>query len=116
MEQSLVFLIQDQYVLMISFEEELPNMIFYVYFLFQDTLFSLSVPGSYLANVLTVSMSMKGSGAFLAYCGINTPDQGKTWLVNGIDISKSGLMYNVATISYEKNSQFNDPQLRFGRI
>ncbi|CAF1435785.1 unnamed protein product [Adineta steineri] len=78
-------------------------------FPFQDNLFSLSVPGSYLANVLTRSMTLKGSGTFLAFCGIDTLDQGKTWLINGIDISKTGLKYNVGTISYVKNFVFNDP-------
>jgi 5'-nucleotidase len=78
-------------------------------FPFQDNLFSLSVPGLYLANLLSKSMLMKGSGTFPAYCGVNTPDEGKTWLVNQIDISKTGLNYNVATITYLKNNQFNDP-------
>ncbi|CAF3215452.1 unnamed protein product [Rotaria sp. Silwood2] len=55
-------------------------------FPFQDNIFSLSVPGSYLANVLSCGMSMKGSGTFLAICGIETLDQGKTWLLTGIDI------------------------------
>ncbi|UJR24754.1 hypothetical protein I4U23_006128 [Adineta vaga] len=78
-------------------------------FPFQDNLFSLSVPGDYLANVLTHSQSAKGSGTYLAYCGITTPDQGKTWLLNGTDISKTGLKYSVGTIEYEKSTQFNDP-------
>ncbi|CAF1416187.1 unnamed protein product [Adineta steineri] len=78
-------------------------------FPFQDNRFSLSVPGSYLANVLTRSMTLKGSGTFLAFCGIDTPDQGKTWLINGIDISKTGLKYNVGTITYAKDFVFNDP-------
>ncbi len=84
-------------------------------FPFQDNLFSLSVPGSYLANVLTRSMSAKGSGTFPAYCGIITPDQGQTWLVNGTDISKSGLIYNMATISYLKNSEFTDPTITISK-
>ncbi len=84
-------------------------------FPFQDNLFSLSVPGSYLANVLTRSMLAKGSGTFPAFCGINTPDQGKTWLVNGIDISTSGLIYNIATITYLKNTQFTDPTITISK-
>ncbi|CAF1310585.1 unnamed protein product [Adineta ricciae] len=78
-------------------------------FPFQDKLVSLYVPGTYLAGVLTHSQSGKGSGAFLAYCGVTTPDQGKTWLVNGNDITKTGLSYGVATIDYERDTQFNDP-------
>jgi 5'-nucleotidase/UDP-sugar diphosphatase len=78
-------------------------------FPFQDNIFSLEVPGTYLANLLTRGVSMKGSGAFLAFCGINTFDQGKTWMVNGEDISKTGQNYNVGTISYLKETEFNDP-------
>ncbi len=78
-------------------------------FPFQDYLYSLSVPGIFLANLLIHGMSMKGSGAFHAFCGINTPDQGKTWFANGEDISKTGLNYSVGTISYLKDTEFNDP-------
>jgi hypothetical protein len=56
---------------------------------------------------------MKSSGAYPAYCGINTPDQGQTWLINGTDISKTTLNYNVATITYVQNAQFNDPTVIF---
>jgi 5'-nucleotidase len=75
---------------------------------FPDYVFFLSVPGPYLANILIDRFSMKGSGSFLAYCGINTPDQGKTWLVNQTDISKSGHNYNVATITYLNKTLFTD--------
>ncbi|CAF4503042.1 unnamed protein product [Rotaria socialis] len=80
-------------------------------FPFQDDFLSLSVPGSYLANVLSHGMSMKGSGAFLAFCGIQTPDQGQTWLLNGIDISKSGGNYSIGTITYIKDTEFLDPSV-----
>jgi 5'-nucleotidase len=78
-------------------------------FPFVNQIVSLSVPGSFLANVLSRSVLMKGSGTYPAYCGINTPDQGETWLINGTDISKTTLNYNVATITYVQNTQFNDP-------
>ncbi|CAF4420224.1 unnamed protein product [Rotaria sp. Silwood2] len=80
-------------------------------FPFQDNIFSLSVPGSYLASVLSRGMSMKGSGTFLAFCGIETLDQGKTWLLNGIDISKTDLNYSVATITYLKDAEFLNPSV-----
>ncbi|CAF2851079.1 unnamed protein product [Rotaria sp. Silwood2] len=80
-------------------------------FPFQDNIFSLSVPGSYLANVLSRGISMKGSGTFLAFCGIETLDQGKTWLLNGIDISKTDLNYSVATITYLKDAEFLNPSV-----
>ena len=35
---------------------------------------------------------------FYAYGGIETKDEGKTWLINGIDISKSGLNIMLLTI------------------
>jgi 5'-nucleotidase / UDP-sugar diphosphatase len=76
---------------------------------FPDILFSLSVPGQLLARVLSNGMSMKGSGSFLSFCGIQTPDQGKTWFVNGTDISNSGLNYNVATIGYIRRTRLNSP-------
>ncbi|CAF3382062.1 unnamed protein product, partial [Rotaria sp. Silwood2] len=84
-------------------------------FPFQDNIFSLSVPGSYLANVLSRGISMKGSGTFLAFCGIETLDQGKTWLLNGIDISKTDLNYSVATITYLKDAEFLNPSVTIWR-
>ncbi|CAF4394764.1 unnamed protein product, partial [Rotaria sp. Silwood2] len=84
-------------------------------FPFQDNIFSLSVPGSYLANVLSCGMSMKGSGTFLAICGIETLDQGKTWLLTGIDISKTDLNYSVATITYLKDAEFLKPSVTIWR-
>ncbi|CAF2966179.1 unnamed protein product [Rotaria sp. Silwood2] len=80
-------------------------------FPFQDNLYSLSVPGLYLANVLTNGMSMRGSGMFLAFCGIETPDQGKSWIVDGLDISKTALNYSLATIYYMKNTEFLNPSI-----
>ncbi|CAF1267621.1 unnamed protein product [Rotaria sp. Silwood1] len=80
-------------------------------FPFQDILFSISVTGSYLASVLTHGMSMKGSGGFLSYCGIQSSDQGKTWFVDGLDISKTALNYSLGTISYLKNTEFNNPSV-----
>jgi 5'-nucleotidase len=78
-------------------------------FPYGDQIYSLSIPGLIIANVLRSSILMKGSGTYPVYCGINTPDQGNTWLFNGTDISKTGLNYNVATITYVKNTQFNSP-------
>ncbi|CAF3981965.1 unnamed protein product [Rotaria sordida] len=71
---------------------------------------ALSVPGQLLAQVLTTGMSLKGNGMFLAYTRVKTFDNGKTWLLNGTDISKSDLYYNVATIAYVRdNTQLNNP-------
>jgi len=78
-------------------------------FPFQDYIFSLSVSGLYLADVLREGMSKKGKGEFLSFCGINTPDQGTTWLINQTDISKSDLNYSVATIQYLKDTLFKHP-------
>ena len=36
----------------------------------KNNLFVLSVPGEILGNVLSKGISMKGSGIFLSYCGI----------------------------------------------
>ncbi|CAF3392026.1 unnamed protein product, partial [Rotaria sp. Silwood2] len=64
---------------------------------------------SYLANVLSHDMPMKGSETFLAACRIEFLDQGNAWLYNGIDISKTALNYSVATITYQKNTEFLNP-------
>ncbi|CAF1076512.1 unnamed protein product [Rotaria sordida] len=80
-------------------------------FPFQDNIFSVSVPGSYLANVLTRGISMKGSGGFTTFCGIETLDQGKTWLVDGLDISKTTFNYSIGTITYFKDTELNDPSI-----
>jgi 5'-nucleotidase len=79
---------------------------------YQIKLISLSVPGEILANVLSQSLILQGNGMFLSYSGIETNDEGKTWLINGIDISKSALKYNVATNVYTKaNTQLNDSRV-----
>jgi 5'-nucleotidase/UDP-sugar diphosphatase len=76
---------------------------------FQNNLFALSVPGEILASVLNAGISLKGTGMFLAYSGVETSDQGKTWIINGTDISKGGLKYNVATMSYAQgHTRLND--------
>jgi len=76
---------------------------------YPNNLFALSVPGEILSNVLSTGASLKGNGMFISYSGVETPDQGKTWIINGTDISKSGLKYNVATMSYAKeNTGLND--------
>ncbi|CAF0858719.1 unnamed protein product [Rotaria sordida] len=80
-------------------------------FPFQDNIFSVSVPGSYLANVLTRGIAMKGSGGFTTFCGIETLDQGKTWLVDGLDISKTTFNYSIGTITYFKDTELNDPSI-----
>jgi 5'-nucleotidase len=71
---------------------------------YQNTLLALSVPGEILSNVLSTGASLKGNGMFISYNGVETPDQGKTWIINGTDISKSGLKYNVATMDYAKDN------------
>ncbi|CAF3892907.1 unnamed protein product [Rotaria sordida] len=73
---------------------------------------ALSVPGQLLAQVLTTGVSLKGNGMFIAYTRVKTFDNGKTWLFNGTDISKSGLYYNVATIAYVRdNTKLNNPNV-----
>jgi 5'-nucleotidase len=66
---------------------------------YQNYLYSLSVPGALLSKVLVDGISQKGGGMFLSYCGVETKD-GQTWFVNGQDISKTSLNYNVATMDY----------------
>ncbi|CAF2883676.1 unnamed protein product [Rotaria sp. Silwood2] len=69
----------------------------------------LSVPGQLLAQVLTTGISLKGDGMFIAYTRIETLDDGKTWLFNGTDISKSNIYYNVATTVYVRDyTQLNN--------
>ena len=69
---------------------------------FENTLYSLLVPGQVLAKILNNGRSAKGSILFLSYCGVETKDDGKTWLINGQDISKTGLKYTVATMSHAR--------------
>lgn len=77
---------------------------------FPNTLVTLAVPGRILAKVLTYGMSLKGNGMFLAYAGVESPDGGNTWLINGTDISTSMLNYNLATIDYARsNTGLDDP-------
>ena len=75
---------------------------------YQNNLFALSVPGSILANVLINGANLKGNGMFISYSGVETTDGGKTWYINGTDVSKSGLRYNVATMSYARANVLND--------
>ncbi|CAF3749961.1 unnamed protein product [Rotaria sordida] len=76
---------------------------------FPDRVIAISVPGQLLAQVLTTGMSFKGYGMFIAYTRVETLDDGKTWLFNGTDISKSGLYYNVATLAYVRDyTQLNN--------
>ena len=79
---------------------------------FGNDVVALSVPGEILAQVLTRGIALKGNGMFLAYTGVQTFDDGKTWLFNGTDISQSHLDYRVATTSYLRdNTQFNHPNV-----
>ncbi|CAF4154939.1 unnamed protein product [Rotaria sp. Silwood2] len=71
---------------------------------FVNQVIALSVPGQIIAQVLTTGMSLKGNGMFMAYTRVETLDGGKTWLFNGIDISKTGLSYNVATLDYVRDN------------
>ncbi|CAF1357671.1 unnamed protein product [Didymodactylos carnosus] len=76
---------------------------------FADYILALSVPDQLLARVLSTGISIKGDGMFLSYTGVRTSDQGKTWLVNGVDISISNPNYNVATTEYARaNTEFNN--------
>lgn len=71
---------------------------------FRNYLYSLSVPGQILAQVLDDGMKEKGHRMFLSYCGqIERDVQGKIWLINGQDISKTGQNYNVATMDYAQS-------------
>ena len=46
---------------------------------------------------------------FLSYCGIETPDNGKTWLINGKDISQSNIQYKIGTTDYAREyTDLND--------
>ena len=74
-----------------------------------DKVFSLLVPGPFLANVLTSTVALKGTGMYPVYCGINTTDEGKTWFINGTDISRSNLNYSVAVQGYWKKTEMTDP-------
>lgn len=63
---------------------------------FVNYIVSFEIDGDILARVLTQGSNLKGNGMFLAYVGIETKDDGKTWLINNMDISKTGLSYRVA--------------------
>ncbi|CAF1037867.1 unnamed protein product [Rotaria sp. Silwood1] len=56
-------------------------------------------------------MTVKGNGMFLAYCEIQTFDQGNTWIVDSLDISKTNLNYTVGTITYLKDTELNNPSV-----
>jgi 5'-nucleotidase len=71
---------------------------------FGNIIVVLSVSGVLLARVLTEGIALKGNGMFLTYTGIETPDNGNTWIVNGTDISNSNMVYRVATISFLQNA------------
>ncbi|CAF4130328.1 unnamed protein product [Rotaria sp. Silwood2] len=71
---------------------------------YQNNLYAISVPGEILARVLINSMLLKGDGMFLSYSGVETTDGGKTWLMNGQDISKTGLNYKIATTDYAREN------------
>ncbi|CAF0977633.1 unnamed protein product [Adineta steineri] len=79
---------------------------------FKNIIIILSVPGKLLARILTTGTSMKRAGSILAYAGVETLNNGETWLVNGMDISTSGLNYTVATIEYTKlRTELNHPDV-----
>ncbi|CAF3101203.1 unnamed protein product [Rotaria socialis] len=71
---------------------------------FSNTIVALSVPGAVLAQVLTTGVSLKGNGMFIDYTAVETLHGGKTWLLNGTDISKSGAYYNVATSAFVRDA------------
>jgi 5'-nucleotidase/UDP-sugar diphosphatase len=70
---------------------------------FSNNILVLSVPGTLLARVLSKNKLIKGEGTFLSYVGIETLDDGKTWLVNGTDVSMTDHNYTIATIEYTKS-------------
>lgn len=79
---------------------------------FPNKIAALSVPGDVLDEVLVTGASMKGTGMFMAYTGVQTPDGGTTWFFNGTDISKTGLNYTVVTLDYVRdNTHFKDPRV-----
>jgi 2',3'-cyclic-nucleotide 2'-phosphodiesterase (5'-nucleotidase family) len=79
---------------------------------FPNYILTLLVPGELLARVLSKRMSISGDRVRLSYVGVETLDGGKTWLVNGIDISTSRLNFTVATIEYTKlRTELNDPNV-----
>ncbi|CAF0816580.1 unnamed protein product [Adineta ricciae] len=61
---------------------------------------SISISGQVLARILTDNLSKQRKGSLLAYIGVETPDNGRTWLVNGTDISISNQNYRIATTDY----------------
>jgi len=71
---------------------------------FANYIVALSVPGTILAEALTIGQTLKGNGMYLAYVGVETRDGGRTWLIDGVDITKSGLEYRVATNDYLQNN------------
>ena len=77
---------------------------------YQNPLYALSVPGQILAQVLDDGLKEKGRGMYITYGGaIQRNTQDNTWRINGQDISKSGLNYNIATMSYARmNTKLND--------
>lgn len=79
---------------------------------FENNIVVLAVPGQLLAEFLTKSMSLKGNGMFITYTGIETLDNGNTWLVNGTDISTSEQYYRIATTDYlQENTLLNSPDV-----
>ncbi|CAF1205820.1 unnamed protein product [Adineta steineri] len=75
---------------------------------FPNKIIALSVPGDVLAQVLSDGMSVKGTGLYVGYIGIETTDQGSTWLVNGVNVATSGLSYKVTTTVYmRENTKLN---------
>ncbi|CAF1296214.1 unnamed protein product [Adineta ricciae] len=71
---------------------------------FPNTVVALAVPSQILAQVLTDGMSAKDIGLFIDYTGVQTPDQGSTWLINGVNINTDDLTYRVATTDYLRNN------------
>jgi 5'-nucleotidase len=79
---------------------------------FENQIKLLSVPGEIVCDVLLNGLLLKGSGMYLSYCGIETFDEGKTWLINDTNICKSDLKYKVITTDYMKeNSYLNNVEV-----
>jgi 5'-nucleotidase/UDP-sugar diphosphatase len=79
-----------------------------------DNIIVLSVPGQILAQVLTTSLSFKGTGIFLSYCRVQTLDGGSTWSVDGSNIATNGINYTIATLDFARqNTGLNNGNVTF---
>lgn len=79
---------------------------------FPNVVVAVAVPGAILADVLITGMTFKGAGLFIGYTGIETSGGGSTWLVNGVNVATSGLVYNIATSAFvTENTKLKNPSV-----